>query len=525
MSSADDFDLSDVERPVKKRLLRPKKCVPYGDKTVPKSSKVTKKPLKRGKKKSKSLKHSKLTKKKSHKVGVDKGYDPRAVLRLSVQFMDLYRREDPTKMIDRISSVEFLTPKKDVMHDQGAVMSVKISPDGKLLASFCKVGHVKLWDLETFELLATLRDRSELDIDEFYVGVFSPNQKYIVTGGKRKDRRHWSINDNDNRILPCTIKVFDTLTGKVTARLEAHSEEVLGIKGAYFRGVHYYLSSGQDGCIWKWRLSEDHTQIISRSKIADSSSIVFNVSFLPNVGNKYFIAACDKNLKIYDFETEKLVQTFETAYTAYCDNVKFVSPHSDIREEWDSIDEPSEDVDFEYLVSRGIEELDEDGMMKSKNNNVITLHRLIYPGRVGGRFKLFEIKQFWDHKYYANSWCMNITCNMRYLVAPTSMGSLFFFCLRSGQVFSTYKEHRDVEIRDVLFHPSKELMFSCGDDGKITVYTIERPDDSASDVQSEYESRIEDSNPDSNSHSDSNADSEADSEADSDPGEHLDLSS
>lgn len=195
----------------------------------------------------------------------------------------------------------------------GAVMSIKISPDGKLLASFCKVGHVKLWDLETFELLATLRDREEQDIDEFYVGVFSPDQKYIVAGGKRKDRRHWSTNDNDNRILPCSIKVFDTLTGKVAARLDAHSEEVLCIKRAYFRGANYYLSCGQDGCIWKWQLSEDHTQILLRSKIADTSNIVFSVSFLPRVGNKYFIAACDKNLKLYDFESEK-VTAFAAAH-------------------------------------------------------------------------------------------------------------------------------------------------------------------------------------------------------------------
>lgn len=412
------------------------------------------------------------------KVTVDKGFDPRAVARLSSQFMDRYHLEDPAKTVDLISPLEFLMPMKVSMQDQGEIMSLKISPDGKLLASFCKLGHVKLWDLDTFKHLATLRDREEVDIDEFYVGVFSPEQKHLLVGGKRKDRRHWSINDNDNRILPCTIKVFDTLTGRVVLRLEAHSEEVLCIKRLYFRGVLYYISCGQDGCIWKWRLSEDHLRIVSRSKMADgSTNIAFNIAFLPNVGNKYFIAACDTSLKIYDFELEKVVQTFETSYTSYCDNIKFVCPHADIRELWDSLEDLSCDGESEYLVSRGVEEIDEDGHLMSRGSNVLTLYRLIYPSTVGGKFKLTEVRQFFDRKYHANSWCINIACNQRYLVAPTVTGTLFFFCLKSGQVLSTYKEHQDVEIRDVVFHPSRKLLFSCGDDGKIAAYTTEKPEE------------------------------------------------
>ncbi|KAI0230614.1 hypothetical protein L0F63_000058 [Massospora cicadina] len=274
------------------------------------------------------------------------------------------------------------------MQDQGEIMSIKISPDGKLLASFCKLGHVKLWDLATFKHLATLRDREEVDIDEFYTGVFSPDQKHIVVGGKRKDRRHWSTNDNDNRILPCTIKVFDTQTGKVVLRLEAHSEEVLCIKKLYFRGVLYYISCGQDGCIG----SGDFRRIIF------GLFHVPNISFLPNVGNKYFIAACDTSLKIYDFELEKLVQTFETSYTSYCDNVKFVSPHIDIREQWDSLEDSSCDGGSEYLISRGVEDIDEDGQMVSRSSNVLTLHRLTYPDTVGGSFELTEVRQFFDRK-------------------------------------------------------------------------------------------------------------------------------
>jgi hypothetical protein len=30
--------------------------------------------------------------------------------------------------------------------------------------------------------------------------------------------------------------------------------------------------------------------------------MAFTVSFLPNTGNKFFLAACDEHLKLFDFE-------------------------------------------------------------------------------------------------------------------------------------------------------------------------------------------------------------------------------
>lgn len=30
--------------------------------------------------------------------------------------------------------------------------------------------------------------------------------------------------------------------------------------------------------------------------------MAFTVSFVPNTGNKYFLAACDEHLRLYDFE-------------------------------------------------------------------------------------------------------------------------------------------------------------------------------------------------------------------------------
>lgn len=416
--------------------------------------------------------------KKSSSLTPTKKFDPFLIAKLSYQFMDLYWRQDYSKCIDLITTSQALVSSSTSMQDQGPIYNMALSPDGKFLATFCQLGHVKLWDLSNFQLLATIRDRDEVDIDEFYTGAFSPDQNFIVVGGKRKDRKFWSEDDDDNRILPCTLKVFDLLTGKVINRLEAHSEEVLYIKHVYFRGQSYYVSSGQDGSLWKWKLSSDHSKIESKSKIDDgNTNMSFNISFLPNVGNKYFMSASDDSLKLYDFDQEKIVQVFSTPYSSYCDNCKFISPHKDIKEalkKLGSWGNSSPDNEHAYLITRGVESIDDEGQIIPDHFNTVNLHRLLYPTKLGLPFELVLIQQYTHPKLYSNSWCMNITSNGRYVIAPTTDGTLFAFCLISGQVASTFKQHQDIEIRDVVFHPSRKLMFSCGEDGKVTVYSQER---------------------------------------------------
>lgn len=43
----------------------------------------------------------------------------------------------------------------------------------------------------------------------------------------------------------------------------------------------------------------------SMAQMADGiTCMAFTVSFVPNTGNKYFLAAADENLRLYDFEKE-----------------------------------------------------------------------------------------------------------------------------------------------------------------------------------------------------------------------------
>lgn len=46
-----------------------------------------------------------------------------------------------------------------------------------------------------------------------------------------------------------------------------------------------------------------YSKLIKATVMLDGiTCMAFTVSFVPNTGNKYFIAACDEQLKLFDFE-------------------------------------------------------------------------------------------------------------------------------------------------------------------------------------------------------------------------------
>ncbi|CAG8672671.1 8922_t:CDS:2, partial [Ambispora leptoticha] len=125
-----------------------------------------------------------------------------------------------------------------------------------------------------------------------------------------------------------------------------------------------------------------------------------------------------------------------------------------------------------YFVSRGVEILDTgDGTVASRRN-VCILHKLIYPIRKGVAFRLEQVRKYQHEDYHANSWLMKISSNGRYLMAPTMTGQVMAFNLRTGKVSAILRDHEeDLEVRDVIFHPWKPLLFTCADDGCVKVYT------------------------------------------------------
>ncbi|KAJ3052793.1 hypothetical protein HK097_005660 [Rhizophlyctis rosea] len=411
-------------------------------------------------------------------------FDPRLVANLAAMYPDTYwdhfagDDDNQETMINSINEEHPLHLVDGVtIRDDGHITGMILSPDGTMLVTFCNLGIAKIWDVETFELMHSLNDEKEENIDEFYVGRFTPDMTKIAVAGKLKDPRRWSEEDEDNHILPCPVKIFDIVTGEVIERLENHEEEILCIKAVTFKGENYFVSTSQDGYINKWKMDDEWGKLAEHTRLEDGvTCMAFTVGFLPNTGNKYLIAACDENIRLFDFETAKLVQTFEGIYTSYCDCVKVVrcldypAPPATWADVTEEVYDDDEKAMFTYLISRGVEELDAEDFTISSKPNSVTLHKLTYPKSKGGKFELETVKRFMHEEYRSNSWLIKITSNGRYIAAPTYDGSIIMFNMKTGSVGAILRDHQEIEIRDVLFHPFRKLFFSCGDDGTVKVY-------------------------------------------------------
>ncbi|KAI8817526.1 WD40-repeat-containing domain protein [Fimicolochytrium jonesii] len=373
-------------------------------------------------------------------------------------------------LIDHINEAQPLTlhPSADV-RDHGHITSMVQSPDGRMLATFSSLGTVRVWDCETWTQIQLLKDEEEKNIDEFYCGRFTENMDRIVVGGKLKDPLKWSEEDNDNHILPCPLKIFDVMTGKVTERLSGHEEEILCIKDVEFKGEQYFITTSQDGYIIKWKMGSDWSGLQEYTRMEDGETcMAFNVTFLPQCGNKYFLAACDGGVNLFDFELNQKLHTFPQLYSCYCDCVKIVEaldfpppPRS-----WNEVLNGDGNKEmFAYAVTRGVEEVEVEGGVAGVNTvpNTVRLHKIVYPTTKDDEFRLEEVKRYQHAEYLSNSWLTKISSNGRYILAPTYDGAVVVFNMASGAVTAVLRDHDGMEVRDVVLGWRSKWIATCSD--------------------------------------------------------------
>ncbi len=109
------------------------------------------------------------------------------------------------------------------------VISVSFSPDGKYLACGTSLGKIKIWEVEAWNLITTLKEHS----DDIYSLSFSPNGKYLASGS-----------------ADTTIKIWEVGSWNLIATLKGHSGSVLSVS---FSPDSKYLASGSDdGTIKIW---------------------------------------------------------------------------------------------------------------------------------------------------------------------------------------------------------------------------------------------------------------------------------
>eukprot|EP01135_Chromosphaera_perkinsii_P000468 Nk52_evm22s96 gene=Nk52_evmTU22s96 len=388
-------------------------------------------------------------------------FDLKYVQELAVQYPTNVFEEHTGEYIEFINEQNPLVHRDQALLHAGSIYSMALSDDGHMLATFSIYGSIRVWDCEEWTLLTELFCKNDDTVNDFYCGLFLPDNEHVVVGGKCKDRNRWSEEDDDNYILPCPLLIINLLTGEVVNKLEGHKEEILFVERVQFKGENHFLSCSQDGTIIKWHMDSSWLKCLGSSKMEDESTcMAFAVSVIPNCGGKYFVAACDEHLRLYDFEQGKLVQTFGDLYTSYCDFVKIVHCY----------DKEDLSDDECYLLTRGVELLEEGDDFIPKKPNSCMLHKLTMPSATCKTWKLVPVKKYEDEEYHANSWLQKISTNGRYLAAPTVQGEVFVWNIESGEKVAVLKYHEEREVRDILFHPLKKTLLTCADDGTIQVY-------------------------------------------------------
>ena len=162
------------------------------------------------------------------------------------------------------------------------VNSLAISPDGKILSSGSCDKTIKIWNLETTELLGTLTGHS----DRVNSVAISYDGKMLVSGSSDETIKFWNLHNGD---LLCTFP--------------GHSMEVNSVA---INPKHQIIAScgGADNTIKLWNLRTGELLRTLKGHSDNVNSVVFSPD-----GKILASGSSDATSKVWDVESGKLLRT------------------------------------------------------------------------------------------------------------------------------------------------------------------------------------------------------------------------
>lgn len=174
------------------------------------------------------------------------------------------------------------------------VSSVTFSPDGSMLASGSWDDTVRLWDVQTGELV---RELSDADTRTVTSVAFSPDGSIVAGGGSTNDGK---------------VRLWDPQTGELLRRLEAHDPG--GVTSVAFAPDGETLASAGGILDQTVKLWDPQTGSLSQTLQLEPASRLFkrvcakSLAFSPD-GNGLACACWDWTVKLFDVATGALLRT------------------------------------------------------------------------------------------------------------------------------------------------------------------------------------------------------------------------
>jgi WD40 repeat protein len=163
-------------------------------------------------------------------------------------------------------------PVRQLIESPDAVFAVAFSPDSKQVAAAGADRAIRIWEVETGKLVATIEDHADWVLDI----AFSPDGKRLASASRDK-----------------TSKVFDLAKKESIATFPGHAEAVYTV--AFTPGAKTMTTGGADNQIRIWSPDEDGKQVAA---IGGFGGAVFRLVYHPD--GKHFVAcSADKTVRVF----------------------------------------------------------------------------------------------------------------------------------------------------------------------------------------------------------------------------------
>ena len=171
-------------------------------------------------------------------------------------------------------------PARDLVESNDAVFAVAFSPDSTLVAAAGADRAIRVWEVESGKLVATIEDHADWVLDL----AFSPDGKRLASASRDK-----------------TAKVFDVLKKESLVTFPGHADAVHTV--SFTPDGKGVATGGADGQVRFWNPDEDAKQT---ANVGGFGGPVFRLVYYPD-GKRWAACSSDKTVRIFEGTGQKFV--------------------------------------------------------------------------------------------------------------------------------------------------------------------------------------------------------------------------